>query len=136
TWEARDRKALSIMQGHISNELVMEFSAIKMSKALMDALILKSEGTNTGPRAFLVFKAMVDTKWDGKDDISNVISHIRTYQQNLTALGFPLDNTILAFVFLYALPDTPENAQLWSMITSSVPKNEKLTFTHVKSHFT
>ncbi|KZP09640.1 hypothetical protein FIBSPDRAFT_759647, partial [Athelia psychrophila] len=105
-------------------------------KVLMDTLILKFEGTNTGPHAFLAFKAMVDTKWDGKDDISNVISCIRTYQQNLTALSFPLDNTILVFVLLYTLPDTPKNTQLWSMITSSVPKNEKLTFAHVESHFT
>ncbi|KZP02790.1 hypothetical protein FIBSPDRAFT_769994, partial [Athelia psychrophila] len=90
----------------------------------MSSLTLKFEGTNTGPRAFLAFKGLVDTKWDGKEEISELVSRLRVYQHTLTALGFPLDDTIYAFVLLYTLPDTPENAQLWSTITSSVAKND------------
>ncbi|KZP27728.1 hypothetical protein FIBSPDRAFT_669537, partial [Athelia psychrophila] len=73
---------------------------------------------------------------DGKEDITGVISRVCTYQQTLTSLGFPINDTIYAFILLYTLPDLPKNANLWSMITSSVPKNEKLTFSHVEAHFT
>lgn len=136
TWEARDRKAISIIQDHLDDTLAIEFMDAKTSKDLMTSLILKFEGTNTGPRAFLAFKGLVDTKWDGKEEISELVSRLRVYQHTLTSLGFPLDDTIYAFVLLYTLPDTPENAQLWSTITSSVAKNEVLTFAHVEAHFT
>lgn len=136
SWEARDNKALSIIQDHMHNQLAIEFSALRTSKLLMDALIAKFQGTNTGPRAFLAFKAMVDSKWDGIEDISALVSRLRIYQQTLTALGFPLDDTIYAFILLYTLPDNPKNAQLWSQITSSVAKGDVLTFSHVEAHFT
>ncbi|KZP08585.1 hypothetical protein FIBSPDRAFT_661863, partial [Athelia psychrophila] len=135
TWEARDRKAISIIQDYLEDDLALEFGDAKTSQILMAALILKFEGTNTGPRAFLAFKAMVDERWDGKEDIAAVVSRLRVCQQTLTSLGFPLDNTIYAFILLYTLPDTPENAQLWSLITSSVAKNDVLTFAHVEAHF-
>ncbi|KZP06290.1 hypothetical protein FIBSPDRAFT_687161, partial [Athelia psychrophila] len=38
TWEARDRKALSIIHDHISDTLAIEFSTLVKSKELMDAL--------------------------------------------------------------------------------------------------
>ncbi|KZP33893.1 hypothetical protein FIBSPDRAFT_943003 [Athelia psychrophila] len=136
TWEARDRKAISIIQDHLDDTLAIEFMDAKTSKDLMSSLTLKFEGTNTGPRAFLAFKGLVDTKWDGKEEISELVSRLRVYQHTLTALGFPLDDTIYMSVLLYTLPDTPENAQLWSTITSSVAKNDVLTFAHVEAHFT
>lgn len=40
------------------------------------------------------------------------------------------------FILLYTLPETPENASLWSQITSSMLKDEKLMFSHVEAHFT
>ncbi|KZP27727.1 hypothetical protein FIBSPDRAFT_730364 [Athelia psychrophila] len=62
TWEARDKKALSIIQDHISDALIIKFHTLKMSVTLMAAILLKFKGMNTGPRAFLALKRMVDCK--------------------------------------------------------------------------
>lgn len=102
----------------------------------MISLILKSEGMNIDPWAFLAFKALVDTKWDGKEEISVLMSRLDVYQHALMPLGFPLKDKICVFVLLYSLPDTHKNVQLWSTITSSIPKGDMLTFAHIEAHFT
>ncbi|KAG1861733.1 hypothetical protein DFJ58DRAFT_657286 [Suillus subalutaceus] len=73
SWAARDEKAHSIIQDHISDALLMKTEACTTAKALFDELAT-IHNTSSVANAFYTFEQLIALKWDGTVQISDHIA--------------------------------------------------------------
>ncbi|KAG1721386.1 uncharacterized protein EDB91DRAFT_1064415, partial [Suillus paluster] len=87
TWVLRDDKALGIIQGHISDALLLKTASQATSKGLLDKLI-EIHNTSNIASAFYSFEQLFALRWDGASTIEDHISIFQNLETRLTGMKF------------------------------------------------
>jgi gag-polypeptide of LTR copia-type len=136
TWEARNEKALGLIQCYMSNSILLSIGTKEVAKELYDAIVRRYNETNVVTTAFHALGDLISLKYEGTPSAKTMSEHTAKFlasKNRLTTLGYTLHDDLLPLLLLKSVPDDENWRTLKTAITGSVVDGSKLKLETVES---